>query len=195
MLTSPWTHCRRGLPKAGSSSNQLSSNLLSFSASPWTIRQSLNFLPFSNGTVLLCSERLCSTGTAFPSRSNVQPFPGHAEGVFPSPSHVKSFAFYLFLLYFFPVLKHCSESPWQNSPLSPSGCSFLVLLPPTASVWAAQGWAWHLLFCVVKFFMSLWRSERNQGSIYNHLRVITGCHIWVYFRNSFMKSHLQVVKH
>lgn len=66
-----------------------------------------------------------------------------------SPSPVKSFAFCLFLLYFFPVLKYCSESPWQNSPLNPAGCPFLVLLQcglPRAGLGTCFSVWWSLLW-------------------------------------------------
>lgn len=60
-------------------------------------------------------------------------------------------------------------------------CCFHQLAAP---VWAARAGLGPCFSVWWSFFMSLWRSEGNQGSIYNHLRVITGCHIWVYFRNS-----------
>lgn len=154
------------------------------------IRQFPHCLPFSIGTVLLCSGRLCSTGTAFSLASKMFNLLLDILTEYSLLNACQEFCL-LFLLYFFLVLKYCFKSPWQNSPLKPSGCPFLVLLPRTCcSSVGCPGLGLASAFLCSEvfpffFFMSLWRSERNQGSIYNHLRVITGCHIWVYFQKFY----------
>ena len=106
----------------GSSRNQLS-----FSASPRIIRQSLNSLPFSNGTVLLCSGRLCSIGTAFPSKENIQPSPRHVEGVFPITCQ-EFFLLFIFIVFLpsaeillrITLAKQSSEPSWVSFPCAAS---------------------------------------------------------------------------
>lgn len=124
-----WLHhelaAEEGFPRPGSSSNRLS-----FSASSWMIRQFPHCLPFSIGTVLLCSGRLCSTGTAFSLASKMFNLLLDILTEYSLLNACQEFCL-LFLLYFFLVLKYCFKSPWQNSPLKPSGCPFLVLLPRT----------------------------------------------------------------